>query len=74
MRPGDIVARGEQRGGKREGEKRRRVDRDGAEREKTNKEGGKQLRQKSLEAVPRKAVTMLWKKKKKKKVALCRVP
>ena len=58
MRPGDIVARGEQREGRRGRRETRRIDRDGAERERTKrgkkkgKEVGrgrerKQLRQKS---------------------------
>lgn len=64
MRPGDIVARGEQRGGGRE---TRRIEKDGEwngneQRKKEDRREEKNSTGKRVEAVPRKAVTMLWKK------------
>lgn len=63
MRPGDIVARGEQREGARNASnrERRRMKRERTKKKRRPEGGKKQYWQKSR-GCPRKAVTMLWKK------------
>lgn len=67
MRPGDIVARGEQRRGGGRGWETRRIEKDGEwngneQRKKEDRWEEKNSTGKRVEAILRKAVTMLWKK------------